>query len=90
MKQRIFIYETTCIRCGKKICTTNRSIYGLDELKTKVAHVCQDCDPALIKAPDGGDAGMQLDIFGGKHLVQTFANEVTAEAAEIIKSKGGK
>ncbi len=40
--------------------------------------------PELIKPPPGGDAGMQFDMFGGTHLHETSATEITQEAAEII------
>lgn len=47
-------------------------------------------DPELIKPPPGGDAGMQLDMFGGTHLHETFANEATQEAADIIERHNGQ
>ncbi len=45
-------------------------------------------DSRLIKPPPGGDAGMQLDMFGGTHLHETSATEITQEAAEIIHNGG--
>ncbi len=46
-------------------------------------------DPELIKAAAGGDAGMQLDMFGGSHLHEISATEVTQEAVEIIHRHNG-
>ena len=42
-RNRIVIYETNCKRCGKLICTANRSIYKLESLKARLGAICKDC-----------------------------------------------
>jgi len=49
----------------------------------KLAQPDMFTDAELIKPPAGGDAGMQLDIFGGNHLHETQATENVFGAVEI-------
>ena len=37
------LYKTKCKRCGKDIYTSNRSLYGLDELYAKYHGICEGC-----------------------------------------------
>lgn len=43
MKSKIAFYETSCERCGKRIMTASRSLWGLDELKKEYENVCEEC-----------------------------------------------
>ena len=42
-KIRFRLVETTCRRCGTKLFTGNRSLYGLDEAKAKYDRICAKC-----------------------------------------------
>jgi hypothetical protein len=42
-KQKFRLIETTCKRCGKKLFTGNRSLYGFDKEKTELDRLCKDC-----------------------------------------------
>ena len=35
--------ETTCKRCGARIFTGSRSLFGMDKLKTKYGEICTKC-----------------------------------------------
>ncbi|MEG6512386.1 DUF2688 domain-containing protein [Desulforamulus ruminis] len=40
---QIQIVTTQCKRCGKSLVKTNRSLYGMEELKAKFGDICSDC-----------------------------------------------
>ena len=40
---KIVIVQTHCKRCGKSICTSNKSLYGLDSLKSQYGSICEGC-----------------------------------------------
>jgi ribosomal protein L32 len=42
-KAKFELIETTCKRCGKKLFTGNRSLYGFDEQKKRLDRLCGDC-----------------------------------------------
>jgi len=41
--RKISIETVKCVRCGKSIATTSRSVLGLDTLKFKYGYICSDC-----------------------------------------------
>jgi len=45
MKRRVKfqLIETTCRRCGKKLLTGNRSLFGLDKEKKELDRICSEC-----------------------------------------------
>ena len=42
-RERIYIIEVECRRCGKLIHTANRSFYGADALKAELGSICSAC-----------------------------------------------
>ena len=42
-KIKFQLIETTCKRCGKKLFTGNRSLFGLDKEKAKLDRICKNC-----------------------------------------------
>jgi hypothetical protein len=40
---KIKVVVSKCRRCGKKLATTNRSIWGNDAAKKKYELICKDC-----------------------------------------------
>jgi hypothetical protein len=43
MKRKFQLIETTCKRCGKKLLTGNRSLFGNDQMKAKLDRICYEC-----------------------------------------------
>jgi ribosomal protein L37E len=43
MKKKFELIETTCRRCGKKIYTGNRSLFGFDKEKAELDRICDSC-----------------------------------------------
>ena len=43
-------------------------------------------DVSLIKPKPGTDAGIQVDMFNGKHVYSSTPTENVPEAVEIVKS----
>ena len=42
-KQKFQLIETTCKRCGKKLFTGNRSLFGFDKEKSELGRICKNC-----------------------------------------------
>jgi hypothetical protein len=42
-KSKFQLIETTCKRCGKKVFTGNRSLFGFDKEKAELDRICSDC-----------------------------------------------
>jgi hypothetical protein len=40
---RVALVKTKCKRCGKEICTANKSVWGLNALKKKFGSICDGC-----------------------------------------------
>jgi RNase P subunit RPR2 len=42
-KAKFQLIETTCKRCGVKLYTGNRSLYGFDKEKAELDRICKNC-----------------------------------------------
>jgi len=42
-KVKFHLIETTCKRCGVKLYSGNRSLYGLDKVKKELDRICNKC-----------------------------------------------
>lgn len=43
MKAKFYLYQTTCRRCGKPVTTGSRSLFGNDEVKSRLDRICSEC-----------------------------------------------
>lgn len=68
MKNKIKLFQIRCKKCGKPITTTNRSIYGAEDLKAKYGELCCDCVSVEEKARINYDLGIFLttNLLSGK------------------------
>lgn len=67
MKNRITIISCNCKRCGKKLATTNQSIYGLDANKKNFGIVCSDCVTEEEKREIMGEMKMAMKELAAKY-----------------------
>ena len=40
---KVKVVSTVCRRCGRPIATLNKSLYGCEELKSRLDKICNNC-----------------------------------------------
>ena len=64
MKNKIKLIQVKCERCNKPITTTNRSLYGADELKAKFGKLCNNCATDEEKHQINYEIGLFINKIG--------------------------
>ena len=70
--KRIVIIRTHCKRCNKPICTTNKSLHGLDALKAQYGSICEDCMPVTERYEMLHKMGLGIIKPGGWYVQYTI------------------